>query len=312
VKLDPSTHNPSISRRYRYLLVTAAVLTFLLVAMGGIVCVTNSSRGCPDWPWCYGRLVPPPRLDSIIEYTHRLLAAAASLSILASAILGWRDRRSDPWVARPPAIALAFLLVVIVLGAMVVLRGLEPGLAAVDLGSALIVLALVLLPPVAALSGSARPVRFSLQSPYSRLSARALVAVFVVLVSAVLVADSGSVVRCLGWPLASARLFRGDLRGWLQLARLVAGGVAALLIVRLLVQSRRTQRGQPSIVFVTTAIGGLLLAEIIIGAVLVRASSSLWLLAIYAVLATALWSLMVIHVGLVALTPSQSSGREDS
>ncbi|MGD8624887.1 MAG: COX15/CtaA family protein, partial [Anaerolineae bacterium] len=115
-----------MTRRHRDLLLAASLLTYLLVTLGGIVCVTDASRGCPDWPACYGRIVPPPRLDSILEYTHRVLAGLASLAIVAAALVGWRSR-AGRWVRWPPAMAVVLVAVVIVLGALGVVRGLEPG-----------------------------------------------------------------------------------------------------------------------------------------------------------------------------------------
>ena len=41
------------------------------------------------------------RLDSILEYTHRVMAALTSLFIVASALLGRRNARSVRWVSRP-------------------------------------------------------------------------------------------------------------------------------------------------------------------------------------------------------------------
>jgi heme A synthase len=37
--------------------------------MGGIVCATESGAGCPDLPGCYGPIMPPLQVHSIIEYT---------------------------------------------------------------------------------------------------------------------------------------------------------------------------------------------------------------------------------------------------
>lgn len=289
----------TISRGHRTLLVVAATLTYLLVTLGGIVCVTDASRGCPDWPACYGQLLPPLRVDSILEYAHRVLAALTSLSIVAAAILGWRRARGVRWVRWPPVLAVGFLIIVIILGAMVVLRGLEPGLAAVDLGSALVVQGLMVAAALVAAARRRQPAgldRLAWNSPFARLAMWTLVAVFVVLVSAVLVADEGSLVRCLGWPLVSARWLRGDLRGWLQAARWLLSLGAGLLVVALVVQAWRTQPHHPTVRRAATATGLVLLAEALLSALLPLVEFALPLLVPYVALAAALWALLVIVV----------------
>jgi cytochrome c oxidase assembly protein subunit 15 len=295
---------------HRYLLLTATILTYLLVTIGGIVCVTDSSQGCPDWPACYGQVVPPMRLDSILEYIHRVLAGLTLLFIIASAIVGWYKVRTLRWVSRPPVLAVVFLLAASAFGAMVVLRGLEPGLAALDLGLALLVLALMLASTVVAFSYHHNPEltgRLSFRGPYARLTLWTLVAVLLVMVSAVLVADNGSVGRCLGWPVASGRLLRGDLRGWLQMARFLVAGVADILIVAVAVQAWRTQRARTTIVSTATLVGMLFLAEIVVGVLLAVIGSAISLLVIHAALAAALWALLVMLVLLAGLAPLTST-----
>jgi cytochrome c oxidase assembly protein subunit 15 len=300
----------TVTRGHRALLLVAAALTYLLVTLGGVVCVTDASRGCPDWPACYGQLLPPPRVDSVLEYAHRVLAALTSISIVASAVLGWRRARSLRWISWPPLFAVGFLVIVIILGAMVVLRGLEPELAALDLGSALMVLALVLVAALVAVVHRRQPtvpIRLAWDSPYARLAAGSLVAVFVVLLSAVLVADEGSLVRCLGWPLVSERWLRGDLRGWLQAARWLLSVVADLLITALVVQAWRAHRRQPAIVRAATAAGVVLLAEILVGLLLPLFGFAVSLLVVYVALAAALWTLLVALVVLTGLSGARPS-----
>ena len=38
--------------------VATAVATYLLILIGGLVHDTGSSLACPDWPTCYGTLMP--------------------------------------------------------------------------------------------------------------------------------------------------------------------------------------------------------------------------------------------------------------
>src|SRR5512135_1557883 len=120
---DPSY--PTIGR-YRFLLLTASILTFLLIVMGGVVRVTDSGLGCPDWPTCYGHLIPPPQLSSWIEWFHRLIAALTTPFILAAAAVGWWKYRAIRWVSRPALIAVGFLVVEITLGAITVLTEVPP------------------------------------------------------------------------------------------------------------------------------------------------------------------------------------------
>src|SRR3954465_1048295 len=109
-----------MSRYYPALAVVTVISTYLLIVVGGIVRVTGSGLGCPDWPTCHGQLVPPLETAAIIEYTHRLLGALVSPLILSTTVGAWLVRRPQGAV-RLPALALPVLLVIqILLGAVVV------------------------------------------------------------------------------------------------------------------------------------------------------------------------------------------------
>ena len=41
------------------------------VTLGGVVRLTDSGLGCPDWPLCHGKLIPPAEFHTLIEYSHR-------------------------------------------------------------------------------------------------------------------------------------------------------------------------------------------------------------------------------------------------
>ncbi len=272
--------------------------------------MTASGKGCPDWPGCFGSVVPPMRSAAIIEYLHRLIAGLTSPLIVLAAIMGWRQARSIRWVSRPPVIAIGFLCAVIVFGAFAVLTGLPPALAVLDLGSALFVLALMATATVVAFARRANPAlpdSISFHSSYAQLTAWTAGIVFFVLVSGVLVAESGSLTRCLGWPLYNESLALVDVRGWLQVARRLSGGVAGLLIFVSVVQAWSTQRKQTPILRTATIVGVLFLLEITAGVFILTGGRTTFLLVTYVAAATALWAMLVVLVVVAGLASVPST-----
>src|SRR5881394_3075294 len=93
-----------MTRRFTRLAWLAATCTYLLIILGAIVRITGSGMGCGEhWPLCNGRLLPPLDLPTLIEYGHRLAAAAVSVLVGALAAYAWWPRHRPP----PPATALA-------------------------------------------------------------------------------------------------------------------------------------------------------------------------------------------------------------
>src|SRR5690348_558407 len=67
------------------------VLIFGLLLLGGIVHNTGSSLACPDWPTCYGSLMPKMEGGVAIEHSHRLFAATVGLLTIVLAFLLYRQ-----------------------------------------------------------------------------------------------------------------------------------------------------------------------------------------------------------------------------
>src|SRR5437868_13956850 len=84
----------------------------LVILWGALVRATGSGAGCGNhWPLCNGQVVPlAPRVDTIIEFTHRMMTGGATFVVLG--LLVWTLRSTiRGQAARVAAIASTVLLV---------------------------------------------------------------------------------------------------------------------------------------------------------------------------------------------------------
>jgi cytochrome c oxidase assembly protein subunit 15 len=144
----------------RFAIATIA-LTYFLISVGAIVRVSGAGMGCPDWPKCFGLLIPPTSVDELppfgtydyppgwkvetfdplmtwIEFVNRLIGVVVGIAItatlLASVVL---QRRAA--VVVPTLIAFVGVLYAGWLGARVVAHELAPWIVTVHLLSAIVV-----------------------------------------------------------------------------------------------------------------------------------------------------------------------------
>src|SRR3954470_6223772 len=149
-------------RRFRRLADLTAVVTFLLIVVGGIVRVSESGLGCgpggsgtEGWPLCGGQVIPLVGNENrVIEFSHRFLATVVVILI---GLLCWRaykglrhQRRPQTpppdyvWAFRGSLIAGVLVLIQAALGGLTVEHSLAEELVAAHLGTAMVLLGLLL------------------------------------------------------------------------------------------------------------------------------------------------------------------------
>src|SRR5438105_3623667 len=138
-------------KAFRGLSLATAVVTYALVVLGGVVRVSGSGLGCPDWPLCHGRLLPPLDLHAIIEYSHRTAASLTSLLVVLTAVVAWIAWRHRRDLVIPATLALGLLALQVVLGAITVQLELPPMIVLAHLATAIALLGAVCVTAVAAL-----------------------------------------------------------------------------------------------------------------------------------------------------------------
>ncbi|MEC4983353.1 MAG: heme A synthase [Oscillatoria sp. PMC 1068.18] len=127
--------------RIRGLVWKIAIATLLLMAVGSATRVMNAGLACPDWPLCYGQLVPTQQmnLQVFLEWFHRLDASLVGFSAIALVGLSWWWRKELPkWL--PGAATFALLLIIFqgILGGLTVTQLLRFDIVTAHLGAALL------------------------------------------------------------------------------------------------------------------------------------------------------------------------------
>lgn len=118
-----------------------AIATLLLMAVGSATRVMNAGLACPDWPLCYGQLVPTRQmnLQVFLEWFHRLDAALIGVSAIALSGLSWWYRRVLPkWLPWAATFALFLIVFQGILGGLTVTQLLRFDIVTAHLATALL------------------------------------------------------------------------------------------------------------------------------------------------------------------------------
>ena len=78
------------------------VLTFGLIVLGALVRANDAGLACPDWPLCFGQVVPEFDVKVGFEWGHRALAGSVSLLFLGLAFVVLREPMLRRPLRRPP------------------------------------------------------------------------------------------------------------------------------------------------------------------------------------------------------------------
>jgi protoheme IX farnesyltransferase len=244
---------------YRFAVATA-VATYLLILIGGLVHGTGSSLACPDWPTCYGTLMPKMEGGVLVEHSHRL--AAGTVVVLTLVLAGLLSASRDPAQRRLRPfgwLAVALVFAQALLGGITVLLRLPTPISTAHTATSLLFFLTVLYIAV-----RARPARA--EAPASsppvvgRFALVAAVAVYFQMVLGGLVRHSGAALACTDVPLCRGSLWPDAHPTVLiqALHRLNAVAVGCLVLASAIVTLRRAAR--PSLKLLAA------LAPILVGA----------------------------------------------
>lgn len=276
---------------------TTVIATLILIGLGSAVRTTGSGLGCPDWPLCHGSVIPPLERTAMIEWSHRTVASLTGLLIVIQAAWGYLRFRSDRTLSRIAHSTIPLLAVLAILGREAVMRELPPGVVAVHMVSALLLLALLTLVAVLASVGTTR-VR-DRRSEHSMFRSGAWLVVFAVGVVMVLGAynlASGAGFACPSWPgcpgapfpiLSGERLHHVH---WLHRLTVVAALAAIVLLAR---RARGVREASPSLATGAAALLLLYLLQAALGAITIWSDFASGVRSAHLLVGATVWALAV-------------------
>lgn len=187
-------------RLFSRLALITIVAVYFLILVGASVRATGAGMGCPDWPLCFGQVVPPMSeaqlppdwrvtyadrgydtapfdpVKTWTEYLNRLTGVVIGLLSIATAVASWRLRRIDPLI---PIGAIGGLLMVCFngwVGSQVVASNLRPVMISMHMLGAFFVQMFLILALVRARAQEASEFAAGLPSWMPRLVLISLVA----------------------------------------------------------------------------------------------------------------------------------------
>jgi heme A synthase len=331
-------------RRFRRLADLTALVTFLLILVGGVVRVSDSGLGCgpggsgtEGWPLCGGDVIPlVGDENTLIEFSHRVLAGVVVVLI---ALLCWRalhlrrpqtpppnQREQNGWAFRWSIAAGVLVLFQAGLGGLTVEHSLKEELVAAHLGAAMLLFALLLWLSFKARSAAAVHAREPVRPPVPGL--KPFVATAAVLLLCAIVAGGYMAgteeegVNEAGPNIAGAHLacghqfptcgdgkflpFGNNRLTDIHLTHRVLVYAATIAIIALL--SVAFARGSRDRLLVLAAL--LLLGQLLLGGLNVWLGEHATLIVAHLTVATLLWGAVVSIGYRVALLPSPTAPRQ--
>ncbi|MFM7202188.1 MAG: COX15/CtaA family protein [Myxococcota bacterium] len=158
--------------RFQFWAVLTTLATYFLIMVGALVRAAGAGMGCPDWPRCFDRWIPPTDVSQVpahidpalfnvtlawIEYINRLIGVMIGIFIFVTLVLALRHYRKVGRVLWPTVAAFVGVVFEGWLGSLVVRYHLDPHFVTLHLLVALGVVSLLLYATVCAFFPEGKP-----------------------------------------------------------------------------------------------------------------------------------------------------------
>ncbi|WP_413379979.1 COX15/CtaA family protein [Alkalihalobacillus sp. 1P02AB] len=193
--------------------IITSIGVLIVLLQGATVTKTDSGEGCgATWPLCFGEVIPTsPEIETIIEYSHRIVAGLVGIMILILAMWSWK-KLSHIREARLFSI-LAFILIVFqgLLGAGAVVFGQSHAILALHFGISAMSLASVVILTILAFEDNPKGIRIApkVTKGFKYYVFFVLSYCYAVIYSGAYVKHTKATLACSGFPQCNGMWFPG-------------------------------------------------------------------------------------------------------
>ncbi|MGP4080380.1 COX15/CtaA family protein [Pseudalkalibacillus sp. R45] len=197
-----------MNRYLKFYAILTSLGMLLVLLMGAIVTTTGSGEGCGNsWPLCYGEVLPSqPKVETMIEYSHRIVSATLGLMVVILAVWSWmkfKQNREVKWLA---FLSVFFIVFQGLLGAAAVIWGQSSFVLALHFGFSLISFASVVLLSVVIFENGNDRATLKINKNFKLNIYLLFIYLYTLVYTGALVRHTKASLACSGWPLCNGQL----------------------------------------------------------------------------------------------------------
>lgn len=272
--------------------------------------MTGSGDGCPDWPQCFGKWVPPwSDGHAIVEWSHRTVGTLFGAVILFSTVLIWVRYAEERRIAYTYTAALLLVIAVGGVGGRVVLSDLDPAWRTLHLGGAEIVAALTVFGLVLATYRPAFPGSRRVLPEHQhalKLAVAAALMSLITLLSGAYAVWRGAGAVCPEWPLCGGAVIPVSELAWIHVIHRIIALATAVLVLYAAHRIYRVPNASGALKLAVIAAPLIMVSQVLMGAANPWSRFDEWARAGHLSLATLLWVDLSFVVSLILLPVRQS------
>ena len=120
--ISPDPNEAQTARRLALGFTALAGITYVLIVLGALVRAHGAGLACPDWPLCFGEVIPEFDFRIAFEWGHRALAGSVGIIFLGLGIATLRLPALGREMRTGLTVSAVLLAVQVVLGGLTVLE----------------------------------------------------------------------------------------------------------------------------------------------------------------------------------------------